>query len=206
MTAVPGLADEPGSQQNPLKITDARAMRALAHPARIAMLEHLALEGPSTATDCAEVVGLSASACSYHLRELAKYGFVEEDAGSAADGRHRPWRARVVAISLDNDPGQSGAVKSAGRLLLDSMQARFDEVRSRYLDTQSDYPQHWQAAAGARHDVVHVTPDELTELRSRIADLVSGYRRLDRAQRSPGARLVHAFIDFTPGFAPDGDH
>jgi DNA-binding Lrp family transcriptional regulator len=168
------------------------------------MLQHLALDGPATATDCAEVAGMSASACSYHLRELAKYGFVEEDAGSAADGRHRPWRARVVAISLDSSPGQPDAVKAAGRLLLDSMQARFAEVRSQYLERESDYPQEWQAAAGARQEVVHVTAQELAELRSKLDDLLSGYRRLDRAQRSPGAQRVHAFLDFTPWFTPDG--
>jgi DNA-binding transcriptional ArsR family regulator len=75
-----------------LKLTDPRLMRALAHPARIAIWQYLGLEGPATATECAEVVGMSPSACSYHLRALAGYGFAEEDPASAADGRQRPWR------------------------------------------------------------------------------------------------------------------
>jgi len=83
----------------PLHITNPRLLRALAHPARIAILEHLILDGPATATQCADVAGLSPSACSYHLRALARFGFIEPDPGSAVDGRQRPWRSRVSAIS-----------------------------------------------------------------------------------------------------------
>jgi DNA-binding transcriptional ArsR family regulator len=54
--------------ESPMELTDPLAMRALAHPARIAIAQHLALEGPATATQCAEVTGMSPSACSYHLR------------------------------------------------------------------------------------------------------------------------------------------
>lgn len=205
MTEVQPPTAEAGSAANPLEITDPRAMRALAHPARIAMLQHLVIDGPATATECAEIAGLSPSACSYHLRELAKYGFVEEDATSAADGRHRPWRARVVAISLSDGPEQSDAVRSAGRLLVDSLQARFTEVRAQYLDRESEYSSQWRAAAGTHQTVVHVTPDELAELRSKLDDLVAGYVRIDRAERPSGARRVHAMIDFTPWFAPDAD-
>src|SRR5580693_2363001 len=89
----------PGTPENPLQLTDARLMRGLAHPARLAILEHLVLDGPATATECADVAGLSPSACSYHLRALARYGLADEDPQSAADGRHRPWRAKFTAFS-----------------------------------------------------------------------------------------------------------
>src|SRR5262245_60240338 len=92
-----------------LRITDARMLRALAHPARIAILEHLALDGPATATQCADVAGLSPSACSYHLRALARFGFIEPAPDGAADGRHRPWQTRVLGIDY-GDPGSSGAM------------------------------------------------------------------------------------------------
>src|SRR5579859_2346107 len=81
-----GVASEPGALTNPIQLTDPQMMRALAHQARIAIWLHLGLHGPATATECAEVAGLSPSACSYHLRTLARYGFVEEDPDSAADG------------------------------------------------------------------------------------------------------------------------
>lgn len=66
-------AAPPGTPENPLRLDNPRMMRALAHPARIAILQHLGLDGPATATECAAVVGLSPSACSYHLRALARY-------------------------------------------------------------------------------------------------------------------------------------
>src|ERR1700733_15532457 len=90
-----------GMPGNPIKLTDPKMMRALAHPARIAIVTHLALHGPATATECADVAGLSPSACSYHLRALARYGIVEEDLDSAADGRQRPWGARAGPFSTE---------------------------------------------------------------------------------------------------------
>src|SRR5579859_585429 len=100
----------PGTPENPLPITDPRTMRGLAHPARLAILQHLVLDGPATATECAEVAGLSPSACSYHLRALARYGFVDEDPSGGSDRRHRPWRARFVSITVGSDPSRPEAV------------------------------------------------------------------------------------------------
>ena len=92
-------------------ISDPQALRALAHTGRYAILERLQSRGPATATECADVAGLSPSACSYHLRLLAKYGFVEEDtsddaaaatAGSGSGGRRSPgW---VSDPAQDADP------------------------------------------------------------------------------------------------------
>ena len=105
---------EPGMPGNPVKLTDPRMMRALAHQGRIAIWTYLGLHGPATATECAEIAGLSPSACSYHLRILARYGFVEEDRASAADGRERPWRARLLAFSMGDSPSEPPAAKVAG--------------------------------------------------------------------------------------------
>ena len=75
------------------RVTDVRALRALAHPLRNRLLGLLRLHGPSTATLLGEVVGESSGSTSYHLRQLAHYGFVE-DAGGLGTGRERWWRAR----------------------------------------------------------------------------------------------------------------
>jgi len=196
---------EPGSPGNPLEITDPRALRALAHPARIAILQHLVLDGPATATECAVVAGLSPSACSYHLRALARYGFVEEELSEAADGRHRPWRARMVSITFGRDPDRPEAVRAAGRMLLETYEAEVDELRAVYRDREAEYPPQWQAAAGTRMDVLHVTPAELTEIRARIGRLLEDYERLNPQDRPPGARRVATVVDFTPWFDPGAD-
>jgi DNA-binding transcriptional ArsR family regulator len=194
---------EPYSADKPLEISDPRALRALAHPARLAILQHLVLDGPATATECAEVAGLSPSACSYHLRALARYGFVDEDPSGGADRRHRPWRARFVSITVGSDPGRPKAVRAASRLLVESLQARFDEVRADYLDREGEYPPEWQLAAGSSQDVLHVTPGELEQIRDKIRQILAESRRLRREDQPPGARRVHVMLDFTPWFAPD---
>jgi DNA-binding transcriptional ArsR family regulator len=193
-----------GTPENPLKLTDPRTMRGLAHPARIAILEHLVLDGPATATECADIVGLSPSACSYHLRALARYGFTEEDPRSAADGRHRPWRAKIIALSFGDDPGESTAVRAAGRLLRDSAITHYEQARQRFYDRQEAYPADWQAATGTTYDYVHVTPAELETLHQQLRELVGRYRRLDPAQRPDGARRVQATLELIPTFAPGG--
>jgi DNA-binding transcriptional ArsR family regulator len=193
-----------GTPGQPLRLTDPRMMRALAHPARIAILQHLGLDGPSTATECAAVAGLSPSACSYHLRALARYGFVEEDRASAADGRQRPWRARLVSMSFDEgDPDQPDAVRAAGQLLTASMLARFEEIREQYLDRAPRYTAEWRSIAGWHQDVVHVTAGEAAAVREQVQTLLAGYRRADPADRPPGAHRVHALLDLIPWFDPE---
>lgn len=185
----------------PVEISDPRALRALAHPARLTILEHLIIEGPGTATECAEVAGLSPSACSYHLRALAKHGFVEEDPAGGADGRQRPWRARMVAIKISSHGDR--AVAAAGRILEDSVRDRHREVRASYLDHEHEYPPEWQNAAGSNEDVLHVTPAELAHIQEQFFTMLTQYRRLGGRPRPEGARRVLVMLDFTPWFPPD---
>ncbi|MGH3193510.1 MAG: ArsR/SmtB family transcription factor [Streptosporangiaceae bacterium] len=188
----------PGAPGAPVEISDPLALRALAHPARIAILEHLVLEGPATATQCADIAGLSPTACSYHLRALAKYGFVEEDAGAAVDGRHRPWRATVVAVTFGEKADTPPAARAAGRALRDSLLQRVAELRDLHYEQEPTLPLEWRKVAGINHDVLHVTADELAELRQKIFELTSSYRRLAPGERPPGARRVHAMFEVFP--------
>ena len=202
-TPLQARAAEPGSPENPAEITDPRALRALAHPARLAILQHLALDGPATATECAEVTGLSPSACSYHLRTLGRYGFVGEEPTGAADRRHRPWRARVVAITVGDDADRPLAVRAAGRLLVQSLHDRIDQMRAEYLDHKDEFAPEWQTAAGDQLDVLHVTAAELVEVRAQIAAILDRYRRLRPQDRPTGARRVHAGVEFLPWVGSD---
>src|ERR1700685_3666291 len=79
-------------------ISDVRTLRALGHPVRIALIEELSLGGAMTATQVGERIGESATTCSFHLRQLAKYGFVEEAGGGK--GRGRPSSVTVISFSL----------------------------------------------------------------------------------------------------------
>jgi hypothetical protein len=196
---------EPGMPGNPVELTDPKMMRALAHPARIAIWTHLGMRGSATATECAEIAGLSPSACSYHLRTLAKYGFAEEDPASAADGRERPWRARMLAFSLNDVVGQPAATRVASRLLVESIRADAEENRARYLTRQSEYPADWQAASGETFSAACVTPDELERLREQVLEVMAPYIRLDPESRPAGSRPVRIMLDMFPWFGPDED-
>src|SRR5579862_8518083 len=74
-----------------MQISDPKAIRALAHPLRLDLLELLSATGPATAAHCGRVLGQSQASCSFHLRQLAKYGFVEE-AVPGKDKRERRWQ------------------------------------------------------------------------------------------------------------------
>ena len=199
----PDKTAEPGMPGNPVTITNPRMMRALAHQGRIAIWTHLGLHGPATATECAEIAGLSPSACSYHLRTLAKYGFVEEDPDSAADGRERPWRARLLAFNMRDTPGAPAAAQVASRLLVENMRAAAEEDRARYLNRMSEYPADWQAAAGETFSVAHVTAGELERLREQVLEVMAPYIRLDPASRPAGALPVRVLLDLFPWFGPE---
>ena len=177
-------------------------MRALAHPARMAIWQFLGLEGPATATECAEIAGLSPSACSYHLRTLARYGIVEEDPASSTDGRQRPWRVKVIAITVDDGAHTTPAMREAGRLFAASAFAPAEELRESYRDRESEYPADWRTALGTTYDVLHATPEELLMLQRRLLDLFGEYRRLSRDERPPGAGRVQVTVDLTPWFPP----
>jgi hypothetical protein len=200
---MPGNKAEPGMPGNPVKLTDPKMMRALAHPARIAIWTHIAMRGSATATECAEVARLSPSACSYHLRTLARYGFVEEDRAAAADGRERPWRARLLAFTLEDRPDEPAGRRLASRLLVENFRADAEEIRARYVDRKSEYPAEWQTAAGEFFSVAYVTPDELQELRAKVLEIMAAYVRLEEAERSPGALPVRVMFDMFPWFRPE---
>jgi DNA-binding transcriptional ArsR family regulator len=187
-----------------MKITDPRAMRALAHPARLAIMEHLALQGPATATECAEVTGLSPSACSYHLRALARYGFVKEDRADAADGRHRPWRALAVSLDVASVADHPRAARPAARMLLQAARSRSDQIRADYEDREAAFPPRWRAAGGWMQDLLHVTPAELDQFRREVVELAGRYRRPDSEDRPADARRVLVVLDLVPWFDPTG--
>lgn len=199
------MDNEPGTPGNPVELTDPKTMRALAHPARIAIWTHLGMRGSATATECAEIAGLSPSACSYHLRTLARYGLVEEDPASAADGRERPWRARMLAFNLHEGPDVPAATQLASRLLVENMRAAVEENRARYLTRQSEYPADWQAASGELFSVAHVTPEELERMRKQMIEVMMPYARLEPDSRPAGARPVRIMLDMFPWFGPGED-
>src|SRR3569833_872686 len=166
--AYPGGVSEEEAQR--LRVRDAPVMRALAHPARIAILEHLFAGHQATATELVEVSGLSPSATSYHLRALAKVDLIEE-APSRGDGRERLWQSQVRG--LDFVAGPTGtATEQAAEAELTSMLVDQEEARTReWLNRRNTEAPEWYEAAVFSSLRIVVTSEELKAIGEKIAEL-----------------------------------
>lgn len=183
------------------RLSDPAVLRALSHPARLRMLDVLNSHGGATATQCAEVVDLSASACSWHLRQLAAAGLVR-DAGSGSDGRQRLWRAttpswefQVESIAAEPEEAQ-GLDLALTQALLGASDAAVEAYSMRAV--QSLEPEAWRAAAMISNSAIRVTAEELQDLVARVMALLDPYRVSVRSEDVPDQRVVSAALRFVP--------
>jgi DNA-binding transcriptional ArsR family regulator len=182
------------------RISDPLAIRALAHPARLTMLERLSVEGPATATECAAVVGLSPSACSYHLRLLARYGFVEESP-DRGDGRERVWQANVRGWQTDVDETvRGGEAQAAQAAVTRVLVSTSDDKVLAWADGQTGEPAAWRRAAFMSNSTIVATPEEVEALTASMMDLLAPYLARERSldEAPDDARYVHAAFRLIP--------
>ena len=150
------------------EVTDPRAMRALAHPVRLALIEALADAGTLTATEAGERVGESPANASFHLRQLAKYGFVEE---LERQGRRRPWKLKQLGMrftDVQEDPKTAAAARNLDRMMRERYLARAE----RALSERHALPREWQEVTGANQFRFYLTPEELREADDAIVNLL----------------------------------
>lgn len=184
-----GAAQKPGLRQ----ISDARTLRALAHPIRLALLEALGTQGAMTATELAEVIGESPSACSFHLRQLAKYGFVEE--AEKRPGRSRPWRMTSIGweVKSVDDAEAEIALWSLVRMVRKRQFSRYFA----WMESRSSYPKAWQDAAGESEYAFFMTAEELDQLNTELYQLLLPRfreRLADPSLRPPGSVPVEMVV------------
>ena len=182
-----------------MTISDPQVMRALAHPARIAIIEHLAnKEDGATATECAEIVGLSPSATSYHLRALAKFGLVEQ-APSRGDARERVWRSfgNNWWVEAGRDAGPDA--RAAEQALVEAHAARDIERTRAWLRRAGEEPAEWYDAVVFSNSTLLLTAEELVGLNEAVMALFEPYRQRNRQADPPaGARPVAAQYKVVP--------
>jgi helix-turn-helix protein len=178
-----------GAPRAVTRLTDPRALRAMAHPIRLSLIGVLRREGPLTATQAGELIGESSASCSFHLRQLAKYGLVEDAGGGK--GRERPWRATTLFTSWP-DVAEGPEAAAASSLLSSVLAERYFETLMRWLEAKPDQPEQWQHAAHFGDSMLYVTPEELIGLAAETQAMMD--RFLDRMEhpelRPPGARQV----------------
>ena len=187
------------------RISDPKALRALAHAGRYAILEHLQGRGPATATECAEVAGLSPSACSYHLRLLARHGLVEpaepdDDPDRERDGRERVWRAVSAGWQSDPDPSADPAeVQAIDSTLTRVMLASSDAKVLAFVDRGASEPE-WRDAALLSNSTIVATAEELAQICEGLMAVLRPYLRSNRPpDEAPEAACeVHVAIRTAP--------
>jgi DNA-binding transcriptional ArsR family regulator len=180
---------EPRPNHPTIRVTDPKALRALAHPIRLSLMAMLRTLGPLTATKAGELLGESSASTSFHLRQLAKYGLVEEASGGR--GRERPWQATRLFTDVPdttNDP----KVAAAAGLVRGVVAQYYFEMVQRWLAVRDEQPEEWQLAAQFGDTMIYVTADELAELGREYEELIDRYldRLTDPSLRPDGARLV----------------
>ncbi len=177
-------------------LRDPREMQVLAHPVRMRLQQALYERGSATATELAEMIGESPANCSWHLRQLAKYGFVEEAGGGK--GRHRPWRPASHALSW-GDSDESGEIAAASDALsAHYVEQEFAGLRDWQAWRRTDPPK-WQDAASWVQNIDWLTLEELQELNKALLAIVAHHReRRDPANRPADARRVRIFAWAVP--------
>jgi len=186
----PGSASGAQRERRRLSLTDPKAMRALAHPVRLALLEAIEnAEGQTlTATEASEFVGESPANCAFHLRTLARYGLIEEAGGGR--GRERPWRSAYDTLTMEppwEDAQTRAAFEALGAVWFEWW---VDRARERLLRV-SRYPNRWQKGLIASQQNFYLTAEEAKDLQDTITNLLESYRSRthDPSLRPPGSEL-----------------
>lgn len=184
-----------------LQVTDPQAMRALAHPVRLAVLSQLQRHGPMTATQLSEHVGASPSVTSWHLRHLASFGLVTDaiNPTGAHDRRRRWWKAVARGIRVDLPDDREG--QEAGRVLRSQMiNEALQHVARWDAEVQPTLDEPWVRAAGVSNTGVRLTPQETGELQAAIEQLLAPYLMRQTEETDAGAeqsrpvRVIRFFL------------
>jgi len=159
------------------RVTDVRTLRAIAHPLRARLLALLRIEGPATATELGRRTGESSGATSYHLRQLARYGYVEEE--TARDGRERRWKAATQFTSWESADflGDPAALAVSDALEQRQVQRAVDQFES-WVRTRSELDPAWLRASTMSDFILRLTP---TQARALIDELLVVGRRYQEA-------------------------
>ncbi|WP_312888656.1 winged helix-turn-helix domain-containing protein [Nonomuraea rhodomycinica] len=182
------------------EINDPRVLKVVAHPLRVRLLGLLRAEGPATASELGRVVGESSGSTSYHLRVLAKYGFIEEDP-DRHDARERRWRSRHLYTSWDN---VRMAATPEGWEAVRIIQARQVEMLAREMRAFEQSPDpDWLSVAGMSDYLAELPPAGVREFAERVGELVR--ELITRYAGHPEARHVQLWAAAFPRESRDSE-
>ncbi|WP_188191480.1 helix-turn-helix domain-containing protein [Nonomuraea sp. SYSU D8015] len=176
------------------KISDPQVLKAVAHPLRVRLLGLLRTDGPATASELGRKLGESSGSTSYHLRELFKYGFIEEDP-EQRDGRERRWRPRHRYTSWDSAEMSATA---EGREAVRIIHMRQADLVRRVMEEfdLADWSREWVDVAGMNDHIFTLPPAALREFSHKAEELLNELAA--RYADDPAATRVHVWHGAVP--------
>lgn len=186
-------------QDTQLHHLDARSLRGLAHPLRMRLLNALRRRGPATASQLAEKLGESSGATSYHLRQLAAHGFVE-DAPERGKGRERWWQAAHRGVLFDGTllEDRDPEVRGAADLFLHEVANTHTQELATWLGTRHDWSEEWRRSSDMSDWTLSLTPERARELSDKMYELVERYRTLAPDEDTPDVEQVRIHTHLIP--------
>ena len=195
---------KPANERPRVRIEDPREIRALAHPARLAVLDELFAGRELTATECAAIAGLSPSAMSYHLRALERAGIVER--AESSDGRERPWRAAGSGIEVHGNADSPLASAAAGLLATTVLEQSMRQLNV-WISGMDREDERWRELAGYSNARLWLTVEEAEHVAGQISELIERYRGRSADKHPKDARRMRLGVLFFPlGDADRDDH
>jgi predicted ArsR family transcriptional regulator len=179
-------------------------LRARSHPGRLRMLGLLRTEGPATATTLALRLGLNSGATSYHLRQLEKHGFIEEDT-ARGNARDRWWRAAHQYTQTDISSAETPEEEDTLDAYLQAVTITYSEQMQRALEERRLLPREWQDASDISDWSLRLTPDRARELIDTLHAVVEEWEQadVDEPGAAPFRVNVNAFV--RPGHLTSGE-
>lgn len=196
---VPAATKRRHRPEKKVEITDPKAIRALAHAARLEVISELySTQVSRTATELAAQTGLTPSAMSYHLRALQKWGIVVP-APTAGDARERRWKAAGTDFTINSGGGVASPEFAVLDLELDAYRRRV----SAYARTRDEQRQRGEAVDGPSSvvlasNLLYLTPDQRAELNNRLFELLRDYELEDPDQVPEGAERMATLWSMIP--------
>jgi DNA-binding transcriptional ArsR family regulator len=177
-------------KQRTFRVTDERALDALAHPLRNRLLSLLRADGPATASRLAERVHESSGVTSYHLRRLADVGLIEEERDRGTK-RERWWRSvydvtQWTPADFQGDPTARQTTVSWRR----EMHRWQSRLLDQWLAEEPDWDKAWVEAAGGSDALLVMTPQSMKAMSAEIWAVVQRYAQQPPPDDTPDAARV----------------
>ena len=182
------------------------ALRALAHPARLDLLDLLRVHEQLTAAECARLLGTSTKSCSYHLGVLAGQGLVARAGEPSADGRERPWRR--AADEIDTVTPETSADRQARAAVTLAIAQRELELFSDFLRREPGEAADWRDAITVHTRAAVMSAEQLREWGLAVEAVTREHVGRSAAAPAAGARpvrlTIRGFPQDLPARARDG--